>query len=112
MKYFFSVIFITYSLFVSANNESDELGRSLANYQACAQVAVDIDDRQMFVYYQKMLNDTRLSILSFNEDSAKQVYSIWLHSEDILNKIPVSEIQKICLSRFDQLSRQMSGNRK
>jgi len=94
----------------ATNNDADELGRSLANYQGCSQIATDINDGDMLIYYQNMLNDTRLSILRFNKTKAEEVYLAWNKSEQVLLKIGVQNLQKVCLSRFDALSRQMVRN--
>lgn len=97
----------SHSLIWATNRDSEELGRSLANYQACSFIALDINDKQMFFYYQKMLNDTGLSILSFNADSAQLVYNTWERSEKLLLKIGTQNLRRSCLSRFDALSRKM-----
>lgn len=85
----------------------DELGRSLANYQVCSLVSTAISDEQMFNYYQKMFNDTGLRVLSLNAQLASQVYVAWGKSEKLLLTIEKKSLQKICLSRFDGLSRKM-----
>ncbi|GLS89263.1 hypothetical protein GCM10007916_03300 [Psychromonas marina] len=92
------------------NRDTDELGRSLANYQICSQISNDINDREMLIYYQKMLNDIRLSILHFKATDATEVYLAWDKSEKVLLKVGMQNLQKICLSRFDALSRQMTAN--
>jgi hypothetical protein len=92
------------------NSDPDELGRSLANYKVCSQTAIDIDDHKMHFYYQKMLNDIGLSILAFNDTDAREVYLAWDKSEKVLLKIDKQSLLKICLSRFDSLSRKMISN--
>ena len=85
----------------------NELGRALANYQACSKVAVTIKDDLMFNYYKKMFNDTELALLNINNEQAKHVYSAWDKSEKVLSHIGLHSLQNICLSRFDALSRKM-----
>ena len=91
------------------NRDMNEIGRSLANYQACSQMSIEASDEKMFVYYQTMLNDIGMSVLSFDHNSAKQVYDTWDKSGNILSKISNKNLMKICLSRFDVLSRQMAN---
>jgi hypothetical protein len=98
---------LSHSLLFADEIKSDELGRSLANYQVCSLISSEIKDQKMHVYYQSMLNDVGLSVLSLQAESAKQVYESWQKSEDVLIKISQQNLKQICLSRFDQLSRQM-----
>jgi hypothetical protein len=94
--------------FAIANNTNvDEIGRSLANYQACSEESVDINDEQMFDYYKKMLNDISLNLLTLNTEQANQVYAIWDKSEKVLVNIEEQSLQNICLSRFGELSRKI-----
>ena len=102
-----ALLLLSHPLTWADNHDANELGRALANYQACSEIATDINDEQMFVYYRRMFNDTGLSILSFHDEPAKQVYSAWGKSEKVLLKIGDKNLQKICLSRFDDLSRSM-----
>lgn len=104
------LLFLSHSLAWANNQDAHQLGRSLANYQACSEISIGIDDKQMFSYYQKMLNDTRILILTLNLQSAKQLYLTWDKSEKILLKIDEQNLKQICLSRFDALSRQMASN--
>ena len=106
---FIMLLLLSHSSVWAVNYDSDELGRSLANYQACSEIATDIDDEQMFFYYRQMLNDTGLSVLSFNHRDAEQVYNAWERSEKVLLKIADKNLQKVCLSRFDDLYRNMQN---
>lgn len=108
MKLLIVIVFLfSHSLTWANNRDVDELGRSLANYQACSAISLEIDDRKMFFYYQEMFNDTRFSILSFDVKSVKQVYSAWGNSEKTLLKLARKNLQVVCLQRFDVLSRKM-----
>ena len=108
MKLAIIILFLfQHSLLFASNEHLNELGRSLANYQTCSNVSVSMGDEQMFSYYQSMFNDTRLSLLSFNTFEAKEVYTTWSASEKVLNNIGNKNLQGFCLSRFDELSRQM-----
>lgn len=104
------LFFFTVSMARANNSDTHELGRSLANYKVCSQAAIDIDDYKMGFYYQKMLNDIALSILAFNHTDAREVYLAWDKSEKVLLKIGKQSLLKICLSRFDPLSRKMISN--
>ncbi len=84
-----------------------ELGRSLANYQACSKVAVSINDEVMVNYYQRMFNDATISMLSINNEEGRLLYSVWDKSEKVLSHIGKQGLQEICLSRFDNLSRSL-----
>lgn len=90
--------------------ELDELGRSLANYQVCSEIAVIIKDELMFSYYQGMFNDARLHLLTKKAERSKQVYSSWQRSEKVLLKIGEDNLQQVCLSRFDELTRKIQKN--
>ena len=85
----------------------DELGRALANYQACSEVSLSIKDDLMFQYYQKMYNDISVSLLSVNDKDVKLVYLAWSQSENVLANLNLETLKIICLSRFDELSRKM-----
>lgn len=116
MKKILTLILLFSQSFAWANNtlsdvyleQAEGLGRSMANYQQCSQIAVDIDDQQMFFYYQKMLNDALLFSLSAKQSSAKQIYKAWGSSEKVLLQIGKENLQKVCLSRFDALARQLT----
>tara|TARA_R110001583_G_scaffold33943_6_gene114608 strand:+ start:15147 stop:15500 length:354 start_codon:yes stop_codon:yes gene_type:complete len=88
-------------------NNINELGRSLANYEACSQVSLTLNDQKMFSYYKKMFNDINLGVLSLNTKDMHHVYGVWGDSEKILSKLNVTTMEGICLSRFDDLSRKM-----
>lgn len=105
--FIFLCLLLTYPLVVVAQQDNDELGRAMANYQACGQAALQFNDQAMFVYYQQMFNDSRLSTLAFDDASAEQVYRAWAASEKALQRIASKHLHKLCLSRFDDLSRQM-----
>jgi hypothetical protein len=106
MKNITFLIFFLNCPFLWANN-NNELGRSLANYDACAQVSLAINDQQMFFYYKKMLNDISLSALSLTHNESLKLYEIWMESEKVLMKLNISSMEKLCSSRFDELSRKM-----
>ncbi len=101
------LLLFSHSLTWANNIDTHELGRSLANYQACSEVSVMMNDDQMFNYYQNMLNDTRFALLALTSEKSKQVYVTWTKSEAVLVNIGEQSLQKICLSRFDELSRKM-----
>jgi len=108
MKLFiFIAALLNSSLLWAGNQINDELGRSVANYQVCSHIALDINDKQMFSYYQKMYNDAQLSIVGADELAAKQVYKTWESSEKILNGVGKSQLKALCLSRFAPLARKM-----
>lgn len=106
MKAITSLILLFSSSLLWANNNI-EIGRSLANYEACTEISVDLDDHQMFFYYKKMFNDISLELLSLDNKEAKKVYRVWQESEHTLRKLNGSSMAQMCLSRFDELSRQM-----
>lgn len=107
----FSVILLLFtfssSLLWATPQSFKQLGRSLANYQVCSEVALSIADLQMNNYYKNMFNDTQLQLLSQSTENTRIVYATWDNSEKVLLKIGGENLQKICLSRFDALSRQM-----
>jgi len=108
MKLFFTVLALSSSALALANNGvNDELGRSLANYQSCSYIALDINDEQMFSYYQKMYNEAQFSTVRAHEVDAKQVYDTWKSAEKILQKLSKQHLQTLCLRRFDPLARKM-----
>ena len=106
MKVITLLILFFICLFSWADN-NNEIGRSLANYEVCTQISAELEDHQMFFYYKKMFNDSSLQVLSFNNKEAKKVYKVWQESEQTLKKLNGSTMAQMCLSRFDQLSRQM-----
>ena len=103
------MLFLSYSSAWAENRDVNEIGRSLANYQACSQMSIEASDENMFIYYQEMLNDIGMSVLSFDQNAAKKVYDAWDESEGILLKINDKNLMRVCLSRFDLLSRQMAN---
>jgi hypothetical protein len=101
------LLMFSYS-FAQANSTNEaQLGRSLAIYHACSKISVAINDEQMFNYYQKMLNDFSLDLLTLSMRQAEKVYAIWDKSEKILINIDEQSLQKMCLSRFGELSRRV-----
>ena len=100
-------LLLMHSISWAQKADFNELGRALANYQACSKVAIEINDDVLFNYYRKMFNDTGLSLLSINHKDAKQVYSAWDKSEKVLGNIGTEALQTICISRFDKLSRRI-----
>ena len=109
-KFTLTLLLLSHSLAWANSPDASELGHSLANYQACSNAALEINDEQLFFYYKKMFNDAGLLVLSFDKSSAKQVYRAWETSEDVLLKIGGNNLQGICVSRFDALSRTMLNN--
>lgn len=101
------LLLCSHSLIWANNKNNSELGRSLANYQACSAVSLTIKDGQMFIYYQKMFNDVSLDLLSFTGKYASQSYRSWDESEKVLAKLDEAILQKMCSNRFDGLSRKM-----
>ena len=106
------VIIVLLLLFIHpltwGNNMSmHELGRSIANYQACSKVSIAINDDLMFDYYQSMFNDTSVGLLALKSDQSTLIYAIWDVSEKVLLNIGEQNLRQVCLSRFDELSRKM-----
>ncbi|WP_413701533.1 hypothetical protein ACLKMH_07935 [Psychromonas sp. KJ10-10] len=106
MKVITLLILMLSSSFVWAN-DNDEMGRSLANYDTCTHISEVMNDHQMYFYYKKMFNDLSLGVLALNAQDASHVYDVWLKSELLLRKLNNASMQKMCLSRFDELSRKM-----
>ncbi|WP_022940680.1 hypothetical protein [Psychromonas hadalis] len=63
----------------------------------------------MFRYYQQMFNDTRYTIhdtrYSLLASGNEQLYLVWDKSKKTRLKIDELSLQKMCLGRFDGLSR-------
>jgi len=108
MRLFVVLLALLSCSLVSANSPAnDERGRALANYQVCRHIALDINDEQMFSYYQKMYNDALFLTVSGHEVDAKQVYDTWESAEKILQKLGKQHLQTLCLRRFEPLARKM-----
>lgn len=82
-------------------------GRALANYQVCAQIAADLDDKTMLSYYSEMFNDSSVEINTYPKDLAHIVIKEFNSSVDRLSKIDKRSMVMLCLNRFDSLTRKM-----
>lgn len=82
-------------------------GRSLANYQICAQIGKQLDDPTLSEYYRGMFNDTVLQVKYYPLNEVEIVFKAELKSKTKLAKIDLKNMQSICLKRFDALSRKM-----
>ena len=101
----------SYYILLSAAPLSDEnlkvYGRALANYQVCARIAADLDDKTMLSYYSEMFNDSSVEINTYPKYLSKIVIKEFNRSVDKLSKIDEQSMGQLCLSRFDSLSRKM-----
>ena len=107
MKYLAVLLLLISPLSWSQKNALNEQGRALANYQVCSQIATNVNDEAMLNYYLKMFNDSQLSALTLPSQELERVYFAWQKSEQVLLSLDKGSLLKICLSRFDLLSREM-----
>jgi hypothetical protein len=82
-------------------------GRALANYQVCARIAASLGDKTMHSYYAEMFNDSSAEINTYPKSLSYIVIKEFNLSVDKLSKINKQNMGKLCLSRFDSLSRKM-----
>jgi len=82
-------------------------GRALANYQLCAQIAAESADKTMHSYYAEMFNDSSTEINAYPKSQSAIIYHEFTRSAAQLVKIDRRSMGKLCLSRFDLLSRKM-----
>lgn len=87
------------------------LGRSLANYKACSDIAAEMGDSVMFSYYSEMYNDSLLKRQNHPKNLSDIVAIEQQKSAIKLAKIDRVNLGKLCLSRFDLLSRKMQENK-
>lgn len=92
---------------VATEKDLQLTGRSLANYQICAQIGKQLDDSALHEYYRGMFNDTVLQVRYYPLNEVETVFKEELKSKDKLVKIAPKNMQLICLKRFDALSRKM-----
>lgn len=82
-------------------------GRALANYQVCAQIADLIGDKAMHSYYAEMFNDSWAVINTYSKNQSYIVIQEFDLTLDKLGKINKQNMEQLCLSRFDPLSRKV-----
>lgn len=106
----FSVLLMSIFLpFSSVASEKDLklIGRSLANYQVCAEIGKQSGDTKMDHYYSEMFNDTVLEVRYYPLNESEIIFKEELKSRAKLKKIDLKNMQSLCLNRFDLLSRKM-----
>lgn len=98
-----------------ANVLSDEevklLGRSLANYQICGDISVEMGDPVMLSYYRDMYNDGLLKRNTYPKNKLEMVIAEQQNSATKLARIDRKSLEELCLSRFDLLSRKIQENK-
>ena len=82
-------------------------GRSLANYQVCAQIAGELDDKAMRSYYSEMFTDSYAEIKAYSQELFQIIVKEFDRSVDKLAEIDKQSMATLCSSRFDALSRKM-----
>lgn len=92
---------------VVAGKELKLIGRSLANYQVCAEIGKQLGDTKMENYYSEMFNDTVLEVRYYPLTESEIIFKEELKSRAKLAKIDLKNMQSLCLNRFDALSRKM-----
>ncbi|WP_028864234.1 hypothetical protein [Psychromonas aquimarina] len=109
----FVLLFNAQLLSAAAAAEQDLkiLGRSLANYQLCSDISVELDDKAMFNYYSEMYNDSVLELKAYSTAQVKTVTAEQYWSVFKLAAVDRKSVGLLCLSRFDLLSRKMQENK-
>ncbi|ABM04095.1 hypothetical protein Ping_2358 [Psychromonas ingrahamii 37] len=104
-------VFLLFSLALNAQPLSDQdlkiMGRALANYQLCADVAKKQKDPAMFNYYNDMYNDSLRDGKLFYIGQVQLIFSEQQKTAIKLTQIDKESIKGLCISRFDDLSRKM-----
>ena len=83
------------------------LGRALANYQSCAQIAEHRGDKAMQNYYIEMFNDSFSDINTYPKSRSAIVFEAFNQGMDKLSQFDNEMLGQFCLSRFSLLSRQI-----
>ena len=108
MKFLLLSISVFLSLSTVASEKDLKLtGRSLANYQLCAEISKQLGDTKMEHYYSEMFNDTVLEVRYYPLNESEIIFKEELKSRAKLAKIDTRNMQSLCLNRFDFLSRKM-----
>lgn len=105
----FCFLLTTCLSFATTLNESDVkiVGRALANYQVCSEIAEDQGDKVMHSYYSEMFNDSAAEIRTYPLHLVDIIYREFSDSVDRLKQIDKQGMKQFCLSRFGELSRKM-----
>jgi len=115
MKNIIALFLLFYLPASFANVLSDEevkiLGRSLANYQICAAISVEMGDPVMLSYYSDMYNDGLLKRNTYPKNKLEMVIAEQQSSATKLAGIDRKSLGELCLSRFELLSRKMQKNK-
>ena len=93
--------------YANRNEELQETGRQLANYQACSEVAENINDLALYRYFDSMFEDAASDVRFYPLNESEIVFRAFFKSTHLLKKIDSANLASLCLSRFDRLSRQM-----
>ena len=100
---------------VSAEQVTDEQlktsGRALANYKLCADIAKLRQDGAMVHYYSEMYHDTLLESKKLPIWQAQIIFDAQQETSHKLSKIDKSNFERLCLSRFDELTRKIYENK-
>jgi len=82
-------------------------GHSLANYQTCADVAKDNQDKIMQSYYLDMFSDLSLKVTHYSAQQAALVNETFHLSLAEFAKLNRQSLAVFCGSRLDDLTRKM-----
>lgn len=111
MKLSFSLplLLLLFSSLVLADIKSElkGTGKQLANYQACAKVAKNINDPALFHYYNDMFEDSAEAIRFYPLNHSEIVFKAFFQGKILLAELDSTSFASLCLSRFDSLSRKM-----
>lgn len=104
-----AALLLLFSSFVVAELKSElqATGKQLANYQACAKVAQNINDPALFHYYNDMFEDSAAAIRFYPLNHSEIVFKAFFQGKTLLTKLDSASFTSLCLSRFDALSRKM-----
>jgi hypothetical protein len=109
-----NILLLSLVFFITAVNATqitdEELktsGRALANYHLCADIAKNKNDRAMYHYYIEMYDDSALDSKMLPIWQVQIIFAEQKESSQKLAQIDKSTFEKLCLSRFDELTRKI-----
>jgi hypothetical protein len=109
-----NILLLSLVFFITAVNATqitdEELktsGRALANYHLCADIAKKQNDSTMYYYYNEMYDDSLLGSKMLPIWQVQVIFDEQQKSRQKLAKIDKNSFEKLCLSRFDELTRKI-----
>ena len=110
---FFFCVMTSHILFAQSLDIDDlkSQGRALANYQTCAELAKDSQDKIMQSYYSDMYADMSLKVERYPAPKSAIVNNAYQLSLVEFTKLNRKNLAVFCGSRLDDLTRKMQAKK-